>query len=196
MGEKLFGELKTPEDIKEAGEKPANTTSEKEKKKGFDFGYEKLEKELENLIAQAGKKKEKMAREQFGLVFSELIKKCKEDSEFDELVNQPHKSWERCYKFMEKKAQEIAISGAMSCAVISTTLFEWIEQYYRLDDKAEIEKEKEVSKKTANSKKKPATSNSCKPKAQPKTVVKETQKTDRKEKKFGLDGQFSLFDFM
>ena len=83
-------------------------------------GAEKLRREEEDLLAKAGNKPEIKA--QFDLVFNALIKKCEENPVFNSQVIKEHKSWERCYKFMEEKARAMCAKGARSCAVISTTL--------------------------------------------------------------------------
>lgn len=73
---------------------------------------------------------------------------------FAEKLLLPWKSFEKCYKYMEKKAYEMS-TNKKTCVVVSTLLFDWINEYYMLDDKAEWEeKQKEQQKKKEESEKK------------------------------------------
>lgn len=191
---------------------------EEKSKQVFQNGAEKLRFEQEQCLEVVGDKFKEMARKQYEMVFSELVRKCENDAEFDMLVLQEHKSWGRCMKYAAEQAmktthptdkqKELARRGEQPIAVPvdSVTLFQWIDEYYRKDDKEEFDK-KEIAKgkkkKTNdNKKKKPekikeAVTDS--EKNQNKTTSKEegtkniiTGKSRKKE----MEGQLNLFEFM
>lgn len=203
--------LADDEDLK--NKKPAEDKTKekpnKETKKKFASGAEKLAYEEEKLLQNVSASQRDMIKTQFDLVFQELIKKCNENPEFDALVIQEHKTWERCYKYMEDKARKIAAKGTNSCAVISTTLFQWIDEYYRFDDKAKIEKEAADKKKAAEDRKKKESETKKEAKTEKKDTPKKVEialpsksastktKDDPKshKSKHEAEGQLSLFDF-
>lgn len=122
-----------------ASEKPASiletesTIKEQAKKK--------LEKEL-------GKAKDRSFAKP---VIEYLIKRCEEDNGLFEDVIQEHKTWEKCYGYLHSKAQKSAQKGVSCYAVRDDVVFEWAEDYYHKDDKAEEEKK---ARKAAEAKKK------------------------------------------
>ncbi len=83
-------------------------------------------------------------------VIEHLIKRIGEDEGLAEDVMQEHKTWERCWDYIVKQAKTRAqkTSGGSCAMVENETVYEWAEDYYRKDDKAEAEKE-EVAKKAA-----------------------------------------------
>jgi len=81
-----------------------------------------------------------------------LIKRCNEDNGLCEDVCQEHKTWEKCFKYIYEEAKKMA-KGKQSCAVRDDVVFEWAEDYYHKDDKAE---EEEKAKKEAERKQKEA----------------------------------------
>ena len=101
---------------------------------------EKMDKETENYVSTVPELYRETAKQQITLVMDGIVKMADEDDTLYQAIMQPHKTFKRCYSFMEKKAKEMAGQNAQSCAVISTALFEWIKEYYMLDDKEEIEK--------------------------------------------------------
>lgn len=90
---------------------------------------EKLEEELK-------KAKDKSFAEP---VIEYLLKRCAEDDGLSEDVCQNHKTWEKCFKFIYESARKLA-KGSNSCAVRNDVVYEWAEDYYHMDDKAEEEK--------------------------------------------------------
>lgn len=84
-------------------------------------------------------------------VIEYLIKRCGEDEGLSQDVMQEHKTWEKCYDYIYSQAQKSAQKGAMSCAVRDDIVYEWAEDYYHKDDKAEEEKK---ARKAAEAKKK------------------------------------------
>lgn len=69
-----------------------------------------------------------------------LIKRVSESETFAEDVDQAHKTWANCEKYVTEKAKEKLQSK--NGALPKEMVFEWAEDYYHLDDKAKAEKEK------------------------------------------------------
>lgn len=186
--------------------------------KFYSSGEEKLIAEEDEMIASVKPEFKKIMQAQMDLIFKELIKWTKQDSEFEKKVLLNHKRMKRCMKFCADKAmglrepsdQEKAAARNNNIPIMtpvgSDMLFEWIKEYYDADDKAEAEKEK----KAAADKKKSVNKKKAEPK---KTVEKEEQKKKAAEKKEttkkedvpkvvkvskkqekDLSGQMSMFD--
>lgn len=68
-----------------------------------------------------------------------LLKRCAEDVGLAEDVCQKHKTWEKCFNFIYESARGVA-KGNRQCAVRNDVVFEWAEDYYHKDEKAEEEK--------------------------------------------------------
>lgn len=163
-------------------------------KKIFNSGADKLAYEEQELLKTVSAEKRDVIKQQFDLVFQELIKRCKENEDFNQMVLQEHKTWERCYKFMEKKAMDVTAKGAQSCAIISTTLFDWIKEYYSIDDKSQIEKEDADRKKAEEERKKVATAIIDTSKTNMNQTVPMEKKLNNAVKKNEIEGQVSIFD--
>lgn len=81
-----------------------------------------------------------------------LIKRVSESEAFAEDVDQAHKTWANCEKYVTEKAKEKLQSK--NGALPKEMVFEWAEDYYHLDDKAKAEKEaKEKAEREATRKK-------------------------------------------
>ena len=147
---------------------PENSSSAKESS-GSAKGRakKKLEKELK-------KAKDKSFAEP---VIGYLIKRCGEDEGLSQDVMQEHKTWEKCYGYIYSQAQKSAQKGARSCAVRNDIVYEWAEDYYHRDDKAE---EEEKARKAAEARKK-AEERKAKAKADPaKNAARAKEKPDAK----------------
>ena len=90
---------------------------------------EKLEKEL-----KAAKDKSFAAP-----VIGYLLKRCKEDEGLAQDVVQEHKTWNKCFDYIYEQARRQA-TGNRTAAVRDDVVYEWAEDYYHKDDKAEEEK--------------------------------------------------------
>lgn len=139
-----------------------------------------------------------------------LIKRCNEDNGLCEDVCQEHKTWEKCFKYIYEEAKKMA-KGKQSCAVRDDVVFEWAEDYYHKDDKAEEEekarqeerKKKEAERKSKLEKKgsltdteKKIAENIGKQCAETfKTVEKKEEPKIKKNSK-ELEGQIDIFDLM
>ena len=120
-------------------------------------GARKLEGEKEKFLKAFEKESEeirKIVEDQYDLLFGKLCEKADADPAFNEQVMQDHKSWARCYKYVEDNAKKMAASGRMAM-VQDNIVFGWVYEYYALDDKAEVEAE-EKKKAEAAAKRKAA----------------------------------------
>lgn len=162
---------------------------------------EKLEDELKKV-------KDKSFAEQ---VIGHLLKRCAEDDGLAEDVCQKHKTWDKCFSFIYESARKTAKGN--SCAVRDDIVYEWAEDYYHRDDKAEEEKkakekaerekkQKEDQKKRIEGMKKRKTADNNKAASAPKASSKneneskptpvEKPKKNSKE----MEGQMDLFSMM
>lgn len=115
-------------------------------------GKEKLEKEMQANIDKAPDRAKEQIEAQMRLVFNVLFDKCENDKEFESQVLLKHKSFERCMNHMNSEARKMCVSGAQYVAVSDEVVFNWIYEYYALDDKATVERE--IKKKKAEAEKK------------------------------------------
>lgn len=176
-----------------------------EKKKVYTSGAEKIKDEVEaEYKAAKGKEVEDVMRNQMTPIVQYVSGKCEEDPDYNALVIQDHKTWKRCYQFMMKKAQEMAAKGSTGLLVEGNTILKWIDEYYKLDDKKQAEKEAAGSQKRKVNDKKSAKNkntakNDSKAKIQSNKVASEATQhapSNPGKKKKEIEGQFSLFDFM
>lgn len=149
---------------------------------------EKLEKELE------GDKDKNFAEPVIGY----LIDRCAEDEGLSQDVIQEHKTWKKCIAYIYEKARKQAVGNR--AAIRDSVVYEWAEDYYHKDDKAEEaekarketekkeKRKKENAEKAAKAKKKPA-----------KAVPAQEKKTDQprpKKKNKDMEGQLDMFSMM
>lgn len=126
-------------------------------------------------------------------IIKHLIERCRESESLASDVCQDHKTWEKCYKYIYEQARKQAKGS--SCAVRDDVVYEWAEDYYHKDEKAEVEKEKAKPKATGqlgsakDSKKK----DKLEPKSKKAESTQEEKLKPTKSKK-DMEGQFSLFD--
>lgn len=131
-----------------------------------------------------------------------LKKRCEEDSAICEDILQEHKTWQKCYDYVYDQAKKEL--NNTSGPVWHETVFEWVEDYFHLDDKAieeqkakeaaERKKKQEEAAKKAKTKQKSAKKEN-KPntkKAEGKTAEKPASKKRTKE----MEGQMDLFSMM
>lgn len=141
-----------------------------------------------------------------GPIREHMLNRFKEDSGFCEDFLQKHKTFQKCIKYMIKKAKESVPKSEMQAMVEGSVYLEWMEDYFRKDDKAE---EEERVKKEAESKAKrgkvAAERKTAKAKVGTNKEEKvsvphktEVPKTPPKPKKNGkeMDGQLDLFAMM
>lgn len=127
------------EAINNEAQKVSENSSWEEKKdnesteKGIDEAVKKLQDEL------------KSAKEGYAEpILSHMIDQCKESETLADAVCQTHKTWEKCFKYIMDQARKLK-SG--NCAMVKdSVVYEWAEDYYRLDDKALEEKKTKEAK--------------------------------------------------
>lgn len=147
-------------------------------------------------------------------VIGYLLKRCEEDEGMAEDVAQEHKTWDKCFNYIYEQAKKQATGNF--AAVRDDVVYEWAEDYYRKDDKAEEEKkakkaaeekakrEKSVAEKKAAANDKTAKAatglspNKDKKVDKPDSAKEEKPKEQPKPKKSSKDmeGQLDMFSMM
>ena len=156
-------------------------------------------------------------------IIEHLIKRCGEDPGMAEDVLKEKRTWGACENYIYAQAKKAA-GNRNQIAIRNDQVFEWAEDYYRMDDKAAEEWEKKSAPKVRMAKPvKPKTekknaqkstdtvserteekgkttetdtkSESAGSKNQ-STEVKKEAKPKARKKDGGMDGQMSLFDLM
>lgn len=132
-------------------------------------------------------------------VIDHLIERCKESESLSSDVCQNHKTWEKCFKYIYEQARK-QIKGS-SGAVRDDVVYEWAEDYYHKDDKAEEEKRaKEAAEKKKKEAEKKKVAEKEPEKVEPvKSVDKkepEDSKPQPKKNNKDMDGQMDLFSLM
>ena len=112
-------------------------------------------------------------------IINYLLKRCNEDEGMAEDVVQEHKTWKKCFNYIYSRAREQAKGNC--AAVRDDVVYEWAEDYYHKDDKAEEEKK---AQKAAKDKAKKAASDSTKKakSAEERKAVRAKNTADKAEK--------------
>lgn len=183
------------------GNIPAPTPEEVETAKKANAGdvLAKAKQKLEEELKQA---KDKDFADP---IIIHLLKRCEEDPGMAEDVAQAHKTWSKCFKYIQDQARKRAKGN---CAAIrDDVVYEWAEDYFRLDDKAleekkEKERKEQEAKRKAEAAKKKTGSGKQKKKTdgkkddREKKTVEPEKKNDRAPKNKEPEGQMSLFDLL
>lgn len=151
-------------------------------------------------------------------VIEHLTKRCQESESLASDVCQDHKTWEKCYKYIYEQARKQAKGS--SCAVLDDVVYEWAEDYFHKDDKAEEDKKakeaaerekkqkadqqkrldgmkKRAEKKAKAVEKDKAAQEAPKPEAKAEKPKKEPEKKETPKKRSNeLEGQMDLFSMM
>lgn len=147
-------------------------------------------------------------------VIGYLLERCEEDEGFAQDVAQEHKTWSKCFDYIYEQAKKQATNNR--AVVRNDVVYEWAEDYYRKDDKAEEQKkakkaaeakakrEKEAAEKKAAANDKTAkaaakpSSNKDKKVEKPAPAKEEKSKEQAKPKKNGkeMEGQLDMFSMM
>lgn len=99
-------------------------------------GLEKFQNEMKAEV-EKNKKNENLAAS-LRKVLKHIREVC--DDEYDALLAQEHKSFQKAWKYVTEKARKHAFNG---CAMIEDeTVYGWFDEYVGLDDKEACEKEK------------------------------------------------------
>lgn len=166
------------------------------------------EKAKEKLKAELAKATDKSFADP---IIGYLLERCEEDKGLAEDVCQGHKTWKGCLDYIYSQAKKVA-KNSNRCAVRNDVVFEWAEDYYHVDDKAEAKAKakkeaeskvrEEAAKKREEAAKKEKKTTKSSSASEQKNVPEKTEKKqpDKKvaEKKntTGMTGQMSMFDFM
>lgn len=139
-------------------------------------------------------------------VIGYLLKRCEDDEGLAQDVVQEHKTWNKCFDYIYEQARRQATGNR--AAVRDDVVYEWAEDYYHKDDKAE-EEAKAKRESEAKAKREKAAAEKKLPKTNVKPSVGNgetedpTQDGDSKElsrpKKNGKDdmeGQMDLFSML
>lgn len=156
-----------------------------------------LEASREEYLAKVPEGMKEVATGQIDMVLDGIREMAEKNTAFADKLLLPWKSFEKCYNYMEKKAFKMS-TNKKTCVVVSTLLFDWINEYYMLDDRAEweekqkkkeaeksVEADMEVYKQLYGDADDSVSSNSPAP---AKPVVTKIAKT-----KYDCDGQLDLF---
>lgn len=153
---------------------------------------EKLEKELE------GDKDKSFAEPVIGY----LLERCADDEGLSRDVIQEHKTWKKCIDYIYEKARNQAVGN--KAAIRDDVVYEWAEDYYHKDDKAEEEEKarkeagrKEKQKKAAGKRAAKAKKKSSEAVTAPEKKA-DAPKEQPKPKKNNrdMDGQLDMFSMM
>lgn len=178
----------TPEENGEVHTEPHGAVEENTQKSSVYIGIVGATTKLQEELKKA---REKEFAEP---VIEYLIERCKDSESLAADICQDHKTWEKCYQYIYESARK-KLSGK-SGPVRSDIVFEWAEDYYRKDDKAEEEKkakaEAEKKKKEKERKEKAATTKEKIAAMDKKEAPKPKPKKNNKD----MDGQMDLFSLM
>lgn len=196
----------TEENIENEKESPkpveSKATSKQESRPAKQLAEEKLKKEL------AAAKDKSFADPIIGY----LLKRCEEDEGMAEDVAQEHKTWQKCFDYIYRQARKQ--TNGNCAAVRDDVVYEWAEDYYHKDDKAEEEKKakkaaEDKAKKTATEKAKKVKSATEQKTAKAKGNAEKTEKVSvppkaeaskvppkPKKNPKEMDGQMDLFSMM
>lgn len=216
---------------KEAGEVPQEereADSEKETKDDEEKQSDSLEDMQKDVVGKASDQNEKTAKysgidgaiaklqeelktakpKEFAEpVIGYLMERCRESESLAADICQDHKNWKKCYDYIVASAKKKLknVSGPVRDDVV----FEWAEDYYHLDDKAEAEKkakeDAERKKKQAKTEKKRSNDKAGKkvsasdPEKKNRTsdVVNQVSKSEKpKRNNRDIEGQIDMFALM
>ncbi|MCC8125705.1 MAG: Cas9 inhibitor AcrIIA9 family protein [Akkermansia sp.] len=98
------------------------------------------ERNQEETRAKAREKLEAELKAEKNRIYAEpiilhMIKRCEEDAGLAEDVLQEHKTFKKCFDHIYAEARKQADSSRVAY-VIDSVVYEWAEDYYRMDDKA------------------------------------------------------------
>lgn len=129
--------------------------------------YKDYEDQIRKIMADTEKEEAKSKNKDYlaplamfklmvGAMSKYVEREASENEGFNAALSLEWKSAERMLKFVWKKAQELAVPGkymgvnGAGCCLSDDVVFDWISDYYFLDDKEQVEKERaEAAKKKA-----------------------------------------------
>ena len=131
-------------------------------------------------------------------VIEYLLKRCGEDNGLSQDIMQEHKTWNKCLQYIFDRARKQAKGNR--AAVRDDVVYEWAEDYYHKDDKAEEEKKakeaaerkKKQEERAKKAKSEPKKAEAPRPKENPKPKEEPKPKKNSKD----IDGQLDMFAVM
>lgn len=133
-------------------------------------------------------------------VIGYLLKRCEDDLGLAQDVVQEHKTWKKCFNYIYSQARK---QTKENCAAVrDDVVYEWAEDYYHRDDKADEEKKAKKEAERKAKQKKAAEERKDKAKEKPAKTAPTLQKKEdmpkEKPKRSGrdMDGQLDMFSMM
>lgn len=130
-----------------------------------------------------------------------LLERCEEDTGLSADILQEHKTWGKCFDYIFSQARKQA--KGTCAAVRDDVVYEWAEDYYHKDDKAEEEKKAKKEAEAKAKREKAAAERKTQAKEKPSSVAapaipKKEDKRKEPVKKNGKDmeGQLDMFSMM
>lgn len=123
----------------------------------------------------------------FGNVIGGYLLQCCSEPGFQESVLQEHKTLQRCIEYVMEQAYGLLDENQKKArrntavAVVSDQVFEWVKNYYTLDDKAALEEKREKAEKEFADRNKPK-ENKAAGKGTSKKRASKTSKTSKTSK--------------
>lgn len=181
------------EENTEAGEAPQTEQTDED-----ELAKQQAEEKLKKELAAA---KDKSFAEP---IISYLLKRCNEDEGLAEDVVQEHKTWQKCLDYIFRQAKKQAVSN--KAVIRDDVVYEWAEDYYHKDDKAEEEakargaaerkaRQAATVKKKAKAKKKPVAVSSLSSAPEKKEEKLSKQPKPKKNSK-DMEGQLDIFSML
>lgn len=129
-------------------------------------------------------------------IISYLLKRCADDEGLALDVLQEHKTWDKCYSYIYSKARGQAKGNCV--AVRDDMVYEWAEDYYHKDDKAEEEKKAKEAENLKKHRTEAAKKASAKTLTKAPVTAEPKKQEEPKPKKNSkdMDGQLDLFSMM
>ena len=154
-----------------AADVPAKVSDTEEKVSAKQAAKEKLEKELE------GDKDKGFAEPVIGY----LLGRCAEDEGLSQDVVQEHKTWKKCIDYIYEKARKQSVGNKV--AIRYDVVYEWAEDYYHKDDKAEEEEKARKEAERKEKQKKADAERAAKAKKKSSKGVTASEKNSRNRRK-------------
>ena len=136
----------------------------------------------------------------FGNVIGGYLLQCCSELGFQESVLQEHKTLQRCIEYVMEMAYGLLDENQKKArrntavAVVSDQVFEWVKNYYTLDDKAALEEKRKKAEKEFADRNKPkenkaAGKGTSKKKASKTSKASKAAKTSKKSSVAGISGK-------
>ncbi|MCI9357737.1 MAG: hypothetical protein HFH59_09400 [Lachnospiraceae bacterium] len=192
VGQEMVADPKTMEGDRAGDGVPAGEAGTAGKVSAKQEAKEKLEKDLE------GDKDKSFAEPVIGY----LLGRCAEDEGLSQDVVQEHKTWKKCIDYIYEKARKQSVGN--KAAIRDDVVYEWAEDYYHKDDKAEEEEKARKEAERKEKQKKAAAERAAKAKKKSsKAVTAPEKKADApkeqpkpKKNNRDMDGQLDMFSMM